>query len=183
MLFPFLSEQNSASLQEKKIEKEQRVLSILISYDMSLPRIVPKVPAIKQWPKLFKATASSKSAIRLNLISVPTAGKISHSNRFHFMCRLQAFILLVDRAMAELNFKSPKNMTAVELYPGIFCDFSINTPLPLHTFIKTLTDFIYSWSVGVGVWTSALINGGLKKVIALEPHNKFFPYISVSRAH
>ncbi|KAI8584200.1 hypothetical protein K450DRAFT_218638 [Umbelopsis ramanniana AG] len=93
---------------------------------MSLSRLVPNVPSIKQWPKLFKATVSSKSAIRLNLVSVSTA----------------------DRAMAELNLKSPKKMTAVELYPG------------------------------VGVWTAALVNGGIKKVIALEPHNKFFPYIS-----
>ncbi|KAH8550661.1 ribosomal RNA adenine methyltransferase KsgA/Erm [Umbelopsis sp. PMI_123] len=93
---------------------------------MALPRLVPNVPALKQWPKLFKATVSSKSAIRLNLVNVATA----------------------DRAMAELNLKAPNKMTAVELYPG------------------------------VGVWTSALVNGGIRKVMALEPHNKFSPYIS-----
>ena len=77
---PF-SEQNSAShKKKKKMKRNKESLSVLIYYDMSLPRLVPNVPAIKQWPKLFKATVSSKSAIRLNLVSVSTAGKISHSN-------------------------------------------------------------------------------------------------------
>ncbi|CAO3685645.1 unnamed protein product [Umbelopsis vinacea] len=71
---------------------------------MSLPKLVPNIPTLKQWPRLFKATATSKAAVRLNLINIPTAG--------------------------------------------------------------------------VGVWTSALINGGIKKVIALEPHNRFFPYMT-----
>jgi len=52
------------------------------------------------------------------------------------------------RAVAELKLKDPSKMTAVELYPG------------------------------VGVWTSALVNGGVKKVIALEPLPKFIPYMT-----
>jgi hypothetical protein len=32
---------------------------------------------------------------------------------------------------------------------------------------------------GIGVWSSALLNGGIKKVIALEPNAKFFPFMKV----
>ncbi|CAM0142859.1 hypothetical protein VKS41_002573 [Umbelopsis sp. WA50703] len=92
---------------------------------MSLPRVTPNIPQLTQWPRLFKSTLTSKSAIRLNLINSQTA----------------------DRAMAELNLKTSGKMTAVELYPGI------------------------------GVWSSALLNGGIKKVIALEPNAKFFPFM------
>jgi hypothetical protein len=42
---------------------------------MSLPKLVPNIPTLKQWPRLFKATATSKAAVRLNLINIPTAGK------------------------------------------------------------------------------------------------------------
>lgn len=42
---------------------------------MSLPRLIPNVPALKQWPRLFKTTLSSKAAIRMNLINEHTAGK------------------------------------------------------------------------------------------------------------
>lgn len=31
---------------------------------------------------------------------------------------LLTYSVLLDRAMAELNLKSPNKMTAVELYPG-----------------------------------------------------------------
>lgn len=52
----------------------------------------------------------------------------------------------------------------------------------LYTYYANL--FIwYMYYLGLGVWTSALFNGGFKKIFTLEPSTPYFEHIKVCQIY
>jgi hypothetical protein len=60
-------------------------------------------------------------------------------------------------------------MTAVEIYPGNF----------IKNVLLSFEKYSIQNIVGLGAWTSALKEGGFKRVIALEPQTTYHHWLEV----